>query len=110
MSADGTVPVEFYLTVGPKGDGRYVRTYGLKIPKLSKNKPTIPKGDIALRLRLEVPVSLFSEFIPSGVITLPADASIGRPAIEVHVPDGVEVRPDVRLALVPWPEDEGGAE
>jgi hypothetical protein len=107
MSTD-TLGLEFYLTIRPK-NSTYLR-HGLRTPTATKGKPDIRKGDIALRLRLEVPVALFSEFIPTGTITVPADASIGRPAIEVHVPDGVEVRPDVRLALVPWPEDEGGAE
>jgi hypothetical protein len=88
----------FYLVVG---EGRGYAS--LTVPQLYSRKPAIPKGKIALKVKLAVPASLFSEFIPEGTITLPADASIGRPAIEVHVPEGLEITPDVKLALVPWP-------
>lgn len=102
-----TTSIEFYAVVGPK-DQRYPYM-GLTVPQVTKGKPTIPRGAIALKLRLELPVSLFKEFIPEGTITLPEDASIGRPAIEVHVPAGLEITPDVKLALVPWEPDGDGS-
>lgn len=89
-----------YLVVGK---GRLYRSLG--VPKVFSRKPSIPKGHIALKVKLAVPSSLFDEFIPEGTIRLPADASIGRPAIEVHVPAGLEITPDVKLALVRWEED-----
>ena len=95
----------FYMVISPK-DRRYLGR-GLSIPKITKGKPSIPKGAIALKINLAVPRALFSEFIPEGTLTLPEDASIGRPAIEVHVPAGVEVSPDVRLMLVPYEEPRG---
>jgi hypothetical protein len=95
--------VTFYAVVSPKYPGNPWR--GLAVPKVTQGKPTIPRGSIALKLKLSVPASLFNEFIPEGTITLPADASIGRPAIEVQVPKGLEITPDVRLQLVPY-EDE----
>ncbi|MDH5279557.1 MAG: hypothetical protein OEW52_00240 [Thermoleophilia bacterium] len=105
MTAGQMIDVEFYAVVELKTPGYPWR--GLAVPRVTKGKPTIPRGAIAIRLRLSVPVSLFSEFIPEGTITLPADASIGRPAIEVHVPAGLEVTPNVRLQLVTYetPED-----
>ena len=92
----------FYLTVGKKG-GYSLR---LEMPRLTTNKPNVPKGHIALKFSLQVPKSLFDEFIPSGVITLPEEASIGRPAIEVEVPEGIEITSDVRLQLVAYDEAE----
>ena len=91
----------FYLVVG---EGRGYAS--LTVPQLYSRKPTIPKGKIALKVKLAIPATLFTEFIPEGTITLPADASIGRPAIEVRVPKSLEVTPDVQLALVPWKQDE----
>src|SRR5688572_3191915 len=99
--------VSFYAVIAPKHHGQPWR--GLGLPKVTLGKPTIPKGAIAVKFRLEVPQSVFAEFIPEGTITLPADASIGRPAIEVHVPEALEITPDIRLQLVPFnptnPED-----
>lgn len=94
---------EVYLTLGKKGRVHWPE---LATPKLTKTKPRIPKGHVAIKLKLEVPKALFEEFIPSGTITLPEDASIGRPAIEVLVPEDVHVTPDVKLALMVWDEDE----
>lgn len=94
----------FYMTVSLKN--RRYWNEGLALPKLTVKQPTIPKGAIALKLKVAVPKALFTEFIPEGTIVLPEDASIGRPAIEVHVPEGVEITPDIRLALVPWPPEE----
>ena len=99
MSAE-MFDVTFYAVVGPRYPGSPWR--GLSVPKVTSGKPTIPRGSIALKLRLSVPRWLFEEFIPEGTITLPADASIGRPAIEVHVPKGLEITPDIRLQLVPY--------
>lgn len=104
MSDPRLTEVTFYAVVSPK-DPRWP-SMGLTIPKVSKGKPTIPRGAIALKLRLAVPASLFAEFIPEGTITLPADASIGRPAIQVHVPERLEITPDIRLQLVPFTEGE----
>ena len=90
------VYVEFHAVVSRKDH------WHLTLPKVTQGKPTIPAGAVALKLRLEVPASLFEQYIPQGTITLPADASIGRPAIEVHVPEGLTITPDIRLQLVPF--------
>ncbi len=100
MAEPHMVDVEFYVVVSRKNH------WHVTIPKVTQGKPSIPRGAIALKLKLSVPASLFSEFIPEGTITLPADASIGRPAIEVHVPKGLEITPDVKLQLVPWEPEE----
>lgn len=97
MSQD-MIEVEFYAVVAKKN------WRSLTLPKVTHGKPAIAKGAIALKLKLAVPTSLFNEFIPEGTITLPADAAIGRPAIEVRVPKGLEITPDVQLQLVPYEE------
>ena len=97
-----TVERTFYMTIGRRRSWRYQ----LSTPKITINKPSVPKGHIALKFKLQVPESLFTEFIPSGTITLPEDASIGRPAIEVEVPEGLTLTPDVRLRLVEYQDPE----
>jgi hypothetical protein len=98
MMVEGT----YYICIGRKRGW----AFSLGTPKLTIKKPSIPKGHIAIKLKLAIPAALFDEFIPTGTITLPEDASIGRPAVEVIVPEGVHVTPDVKLALVPWVEEE----
>ena len=90
----------FYLTLSQKRGRRFV----LGTPKITVMKPNIPKGHIAMKLNFQVPEALFTQFIPEGSITLPADADIGRPEIDVAVPAELLVSPDVRLALVGYVE------
>lgn len=91
----------FYLTIG--ADERRHRT--LTTPRVTKNKPSIARGHVAIKLEIRIPSALFKEWIPAGVIELPEDAGLGRPAVTVRVPDGVEVTPDVELVLMPWTEE-----
>ena len=102
MSDQDMIKGTFYLVVGKKPG--YMAA--LSSPKITLNKPTIPKGKIALRLVLKLPKSLFEEFIPSGTIVLPEDASIGRPAIEVKVPKDLLIDHKIELALVEYDPQE----
>jgi len=97
--------VTFHMTVGLK-ETRYPHM-GLKIPKITKGKPSIPRGEIALKFQLRIPDSLFQEFIPSGLIEIPEDAEIGRPTLTVEVPENMDLTdPGVRLQLVPIREED----
>ncbi len=96
----------FYLTLSKKR-GWMSR---LATPKISIRKPSIPTGHIAMRLNFSIPEALFQQFIPEGTVTLPADADIGRPEIEVSVPADITVTPDVKLQLVEFESEEPDGE
>lgn len=96
------VTCSFHLAFRLK-DRRYPHL-GLNIPKVTKGKPTLGRGEIAVRLELRVPRSLFDEFIPSGVIEIPEDAQVGRPAVVVEVPEFENPPPGLRLRLCPIEE------
>lgn len=92
--------IEFYLTVGRRD------RWDLYTPKVTKNKPTIGRGEIAVKVKLVVPASAFEEFIPEGELRIPADANLGRPALQVHVPHDIELQEGMRLELVAYDPDE----
>lgn len=98
MTPPDMVEGVFYLTFTKQG---HAYNASLSTPKVTKGQPTVPRGFIAMKLRMNVPVSLFDTFIPEGTITLPEDASVGRPVLTVNVPEGIEVGPDIELELVP---------
>lgn len=98
--------VEFYMVVGLK-EPRRPAWSDLTLPKITKGKPSIPRGKIALKFDLKVPRAIFEEFIPSGIIEVPEDGQIGRPALTVEMPEGIDLQdPGVRLLLVPFEEVE----
>ena len=94
--ADGMIDGTFYLTLSKRRGW----SYALATPKITTRVPSIPTGHIAMKLKFSVPKALFEQFIPEGTVTLPADADIGRPEIEVAVPAELLVTPDVKLQLV----------
>ena len=98
---DNMVEGTFYLTISKK------RGYGFQLatPKITTRVPTIPTGHIAMKLTFSIPEVLFQQFIPEGTVTLPANADIGRPEIEVAVPAELLVTPDVQLSLVEYDRD-----
>lgn len=94
------VGTEFYLVVAPKDSSNLYK--GLATPRITKGKPALRSGEIALRFTLRMPRSLFEDFIPAGHIEIPEDASVGRPALRVEVPEGLRLDdPGIRLQLVP---------
>ena len=93
----------YYIVIG-KTSSYYP---SLTQPKITKNKPAIPKGKIAIKLKLKFPTAIFDEFIPEGTITLPEDASVGRPQVEVRVPKDLRIDHKIQLALVEYdPQDD----
>ncbi len=64
----GTSKVTAYLVLA-----KDKRTYGgsAKVKRVSQKKPALAKGEIALKVVLDLPTSVFEEFVPHVEIKLP---------------------------------------
>ncbi len=95
MTPPSEVTGSFYLVLKRKRGWRH----HLGPLRAFANKPSLKPGEIAIRLKVVVPESVFAEFIPSGTLTLPEDVRVGRAEIEVEIPEGLPT--GVRMTLAP---------
>jgi hypothetical protein len=57
---------------------------------LRKNSPSLARGEIAVRLELDVPDSLFRDYIPTARLSIEADQVVRpEPTVRVLVPEDV---------------------
>lgn len=93
-----------YLVLGLKGREHWKE---LDAPRLYTQKPVLMRGEIAIRVDLEVPMALFEEFIPAATLMLPTDYQAGRADVEIEVPEGIDLSTNPKLRLVAFdPEEE----
>jgi hypothetical protein len=56
--------------------------------RLTKNSPGLDRGEIAIRLELNIPDSLFRDYIPTARLTIDPDQVIrAEPTVELLVPE-----------------------
>jgi hypothetical protein len=84
----GIIKGEFYLTLSirPTYRGGPER---LNTPKTSKNKPSLGRDEIVMKLCLEVPSSLFSKPSLEAKICVPAD-QVSRKVITPEIQDNIK--------------------
>lgn len=69
-----------YLVIGlDKRDG-----FSLNLPKVRDDKPNLKSGEIAVKLRIEIPKEVFEEWTPEAVLEVPLEA-VHRPPIQLHM-------------------------
>lgn len=84
-----TVEQEVYLVLSPKmSTYRKNSVSGLYIPRITKGSPTLNRNEIALKLRIEVPVALFLKPSIEASISIPND-QVSRTVITPEIQDNI---------------------
>ena len=71
--SDRTKTASCYLTIGrdKRGSRRFPE---LVIRNMTKTKPSLKPGELAIKVNVELPASVFEQAVPEATISLPEDA------------------------------------
>lgn len=72
-----------YLVLEP-AERSYGRPKKARVASVRTNKPTIKRGQIAIKLNVTLPASVFEQFVPS---------------VDIEVPDGAAIQPEVEIEM-----------
>ncbi len=98
-----TVESEFYLVLSPKMavyDKDHIA--GLAIPKISKGSPTLGRNEVVMKLKIEVPESLFLKPSLEASIVVPADkvsSTVITPEIQENIREVVKQSTGLDLSI-----------
>lgn len=110
---EGTVRNEFHLILSPKMAtwGAKPRVDGVKIPRVTKNAPDLKSNEVAVKLAIEVPKSLFLKPSLKASIVVPEDRvsqTVITPEITDNIHDVVKQNTgiDLNISILNQTEDQ----